>query len=498
MTFTAENFNKLIVTNGTLEQEIHFLKQKEKFLLNLLYGSKSEKVSPEHLELQLGDKPAELTEDEIEEVCEEAKPVRKKRKLKSRSEKLPADIPIEEVVIEPEEVKATPDAYRRIGEEVTEELDITPMRVFKRRIIRPKYVLIENRNTPPVVATAPERIIPNSYASAGLLKYILISKYCDHLPLYRQSQILSQRYKVDISRQTMSDWMFKVSQMLAMIYEALRVEIRNNHYIQADETPVRYQSPGKGKCGKGYLWAYLAPHKGVLYEWHPGRGAACLKKMLSGFHGVMQSDGYVAYQSYVSKFAVANESRIELAACWAHARRKFYEARDESKLAASILREVQKLYRIEKRLREDSALDRTELRQKESAPIMADIKILLLDANGAYLPKSLTKKAINYTLQLWDKLSLFLDHPEVEIDNNLVENSIRPIAIGKKNWLFFGSKSAGQKSAIIYSLIETCRKIDINPDEYLQSVMEQLPTMTNMTAANYTPSMWKQTNTSKV
>ena len=218
MTFTAENFDKLIVTNSSLEEEIRFLKQKEKFLLEMLYGKKSEKTAPEHLELMLGDNVVEPSEEEVEAELEEVKPAYKKRKLKPRSEKLPDDLPVEEVVIEPAEVLAKPEAYKRIGEEVTEELDILPMRAIKRRTIRPKYVLIDNRDLAPVVAPAPERIIPNSYASAGLLKHVLISKYCDHLPLYRQSQILNQRYSIDISRQTMSDWMFKVSQMLAMIY----------------------------------------------------------------------------------------------------------------------------------------------------------------------------------------------------------------------------------------------------------------------------------------
>jgi transposase len=162
-------------------------------------------------------------------------------------------LPVEEVVIEPEEVLADPEAFKRIGEEVTEELDVVPTKFFKRRIVRPKYVRKADRSLPPVVAPAPKRIIENSYASAGLLTNIVLGKYADHLPLYRQAQINKTRFGVEISRQTMADWMYRLAQMLAMIYEAMREEIRSSTYLQIDETPVRYQNPGSGKCGQGYL-----------------------------------------------------------------------------------------------------------------------------------------------------------------------------------------------------------------------------------------------------
>ncbi|MEE9367251.1 MAG: transposase [Pontiella sp.] len=188
-------------------------------------------------------------EAEVEEVA----PPRKKRTHKPLAERIPKDLPVEEVVIEPAEVLAEPEAFKRIGEEVTEELDVVPTKFFKRRTVRPKYVRIADRSLPPMVAPAPKRIIENSYASAGLLVHIVLGKYADHLPLYRQSQINKTRHDVDISRQTMADWMFRLAQMLAMIYEAMREEIRAETYLQIDETPVRYQNPGNGKCGQGYL-----------------------------------------------------------------------------------------------------------------------------------------------------------------------------------------------------------------------------------------------------
>ena len=316
----------------------------------------------------------------------------------------------------------------------------------------------------------------------------MLGKYADHLPLYRQSQINKTRRGIDISRQTMADWMFRLAQMLAMIYESMRAEIRAGNYLQIDETPVRYQNPGSGKCGQGYLWPYHAPGKAVFFEWHTGRASECLDKTLSGFQGIVQSDGYTAYGAYKKRHPGAE---IEYAACWAHARRKFHDARNESPLAAKTLLEIQGLYKIEGELRENTKLDRHAVRQEKSIPILQRIRLQLQAEQSAHLPKSQTGKAIAYTLNLWDKLLVYTEHAHVEIDNNLVENAIRPTAIGKKNWLFFGSAEAGRTSAIHYTLLETCRKLGINPEEYLRDILPRLPQMTNHTAKDYTPAAWK-------
>ena len=190
-------------------------------------------------------------------------------------------------------------------------------------MIRPKYVRVDNRAQPPVIAPAPQRIIDNSYASVGLLGSIVLAKYCDHLPLYRQSKIFKSRLNVDLSRQTMGDWMYRLSHMLAMIYEAIRDEIRAESYLQIEETTVPYKNPGHGKCSQGYLWPYHAPGKAVFFEWRTRRASTCLDKTLNGFSGVVQRDGYAAYGSSLKRHPNAD---VELAACWAHARRKFYEA----------------------------------------------------------------------------------------------------------------------------------------------------------------------------
>jgi len=268
-----------------------------------------------------------------------------------------------------------------------------------------------------------------------------------HTPLYRQAEDFKRRFGIEINFRTISHWMFQLAQMLAQLYEAIRKEIQAEPYLQVDETPIRYINPGNGTCSKGYLWVYNAPRKNVFFEWHTGRGNECMQETLGVFDGHVQSDGYSAYETFRKE-----NPDIKLLCCWAHARRKFFEAKEESSFAARTVEEIANLYRVEKILRKDPTLDRRTLRQKESIPVLNRMRLELMNAQPKHLPKSLTRKAINYTLTLWDKLIVYAEYSELEIDNNLVENAIRPTAVGKKNWLFFGGANGGQTSAIFYSL----------------------------------------------
>lgn len=491
MEVTLEQFEKVKAENEFLHGRIKILNDKVAYLLKQLFGSKSEKISPDQLPLLFAQAEAEVVAEErmqAEEVTDQ------RTKRTPRAERIPDHLPVEQVVIEPEEVLADPAAYQRIGEEITVELDVVPAKFFKREIIRPKYVKRLDRQQPPVIAPAPKRVIENSFASVGLLVMILLGKYSDHLPLYRQEQIFKVRYGVALSRKTMCDWVWQIAHQLAMIYEALRDEIRKTGYVQADETPVSYQDPGNGKCGQGYLWTYRAQGQGVLFEWFASRASDCLTSMLATFSGQLQTDGYAGYDAFFKKAGSQTiRDRVELAACWAHVRRKFYDAREESPLAVRILADIQGLYRIEEELREQAASvsQRQSVRQEKSLPILSKIENELRTAHARHLPQSLTGKAISYALELWDRLLVYTRHGHMEIDNNLIENAIRPTAIGKKNWLFFGSAEAGQSSAIIYSLLESCRMLKINPQEYLLDILPRLPTMTNQTARLYTPAKWK-------
>ena len=490
---TAEQVETLQAENKSLRDEIKFLNEKIQYLLKQLFGSKSEKINPNQLMLLLDAQAQVAAAEEAIQEIEEVLPARPRAKRRPLAERLPDDLPVETVVIEPEEVLAEPASYKKIGEETTMELDLVPARFFKRLIIRPKYVKLDDRSLPPILAPAPKRILSNSFASAGLLTAILLAKYVDHLPLYRQEQIFKSRHGVELSRKTMCDWVWSLAHQLAMIYESLRNEIRSSGYMQADETPIHFQKPGSGTCGTGYLWVYRSAPFGVLFEWFPSRASDCLQNMLSTFQGQLQSDGYAGYEGFYAKpLNQKLRAGVERAGCWAHARRKFHEAREGSPLAVQVLADIQKLYRIEAELREQKSDDasRRATRQRESLPILAKIEKDLRAAAAQYLPKSLTGKAISYALDQWDRLQVYTRHGCMEIDNNLVENAIRPTAVGKKNWLFFGSKEAGQTSAILYSLLESCRMLGINPQDYLLDVLPRLPTMTNQTAKLYTPANW--------
>ena len=490
---SAENFNQLLAENANLKTEIVLLREKIQYLLKKLFGRSSEKLDPDQMQLaleELGELQEVLEQVETEAEEEEEKPQSRRGKRKPLDAKIPEDLPVETVVIEPDEVKENPELWEKIGEERTEQLDVVPTRFFKLVTIRPKYKKIDDRSVAPIIAPAPKRLIENSYASAGLLHHIILGKFCDHLPLYRQEQIFKQRFGVEISRKTMGGWMHLMANWLSLIYEALRNEIRASGYIQADETFIKYQDPQKNHCPNGYLWAYLSPGVGVLFEWYPSRAAECLDPMLSDYRGLLQTDGYIGYTSWLGDPKhTAQKKRITHAACWAHARRKFVEAPGHP-VAAEVVKLIAKLYRIETKLRENPQLERHAIRQLESAPILGEIKEILDDEQPRTLPQSVFGKAINYTLERWDMLTEYLEHAALEIDNNLVENAIRPIAIGKKNWLFFGSPNSGQDSAILYSLIETCRKLGLNPANYLRDLLDALPNMEQSEIANWTPSRW--------
>ncbi len=510
MVFTQEHFDRLAGEGMVLRSEIDqlktenlLLKEKVDFLLKKLFGRSSERLDPDQMQLALEEladlqealELAEERSDEAEEPQQE-KPESKRGKRKPLDAKIPEDLPVEIIVIEPDEVKANPELWEKIGEERSEQLDVVPTRFFKVITIRPKYKKIDDRSVAPVVAPAPKRLIENSYASAGLILHIILSKFCDHLPLYRQEQIFKQRFGVEISRKTMGGWMHLMANWLSLIYEALRNEICASGYIQADETFIKYQDPKKDYCPNGYLWAYHSPGVGVLFEWYPSRAAKCIDSMLTGYQGLLQSDGYVGYTSWLNDPKHAEEkSQITHAACWAHARRKFVEVPGHP-VAEKIVKLIAKLYRIETKLRETPEFDRAAYRQKH-APVQLDkIKKILDTENPRTLPQSAFGKAIHYTLDRWEMLTEYLRHPALEIDNNLVENAIRPTAIGKKNWLFFGSPNSGQDSAVLYSLIETCRKLGLNPAEYLRDLLEALPTMEQSEIANWTPAKWEATRES--
>ena len=475
---------ELLKQNAELTTQINLLQKKIQFLLGRLFGRKSEKLSRDQLEFLLsGLDPVDDPDDDPPPSAPQPPRSRRKRERKPR---LPEDLPSEDQVIEPEAVKQDRSAYRCIGEEITEELDVVPTRYFRRRIIRRKYVSKTNRSQAPLMAPLPPRLIEGGYASAGLLTDIVLKKYVDHLPLYRQEQILRTRYGIELSRKTMSDWVRVVADWLKPIYNHIREELRQSAYLQADETPVRYCRREGGGSGQGYLWVYHQPGGNVLYEWHTSRASSCLEGMLDTFRGTVQCDGSAAYASYAKK-----RPDIELAACWAHVRRKFHDVLQEHPtMAGWFLNQIRLLYSIERNLRGRGPGLRGAVRSAGSAMIIARLNTALKRKLGQHRPTSELDSAIRYTLSLWPQLTRFIENGQLEIDNNLVENAIRPTAIGKKNYMFFGHPEAGERSAILYTLLESCKRRGINQQEYLHDVLTRIPSMTNQQTHELTPVKW--------
>jgi len=325
----------------------------------------------------------------------------------------------------------------------------------------------------------------------GLLAQVIVSKYVDHLPLYRQEQIYWTRHRVRLLRQNLARWMGLASDWLKPIYQCIRTGVMAGGYVQVDETPVRYLAPGNGKTKTGYFWTTSRPGGDVVYQWETSRAASCLDKVLPvDFKGTVQCDGYAAYASFAR-----HKELIQLAACWAHARRKFYEARDQDPLTTHwLLRQIGHLYRIERKLRDSQSGPqlRAAIRAHQARPIYQRLHRVLtrLKMKRRYLPRSGMGLALEYALNNWTLLGVYLDDGRIEIDNNVVENAIRPTAIGKKNWLFIGEAQAGERSAILYTIVECCRRRGLDPYAYLRHVLTRLPSSTNWQIADLTPEAW--------
>lgn len=482
---------------ASLQQELAQTNLKLQYVIKQLFGKKTETLDPRQLEFLLGGtepKPQPPAQPAPKPAPESTPP----RAHGTRKPRIPENLPTEDILIDPEEVSADPQAYTCIGEEITQELDVIPPRYFRRRYIRRKYVSRTDRSRPPIIKELPPRLIEGGYAGVGLLADIVVKKYLEHLPLYRQEQTLKRLYNIEISRKTMCDWMRQVSWWLKPIYQNIGEDLRLGGYLQIDETPVRYCQAEGGGSRQGYFWVYHRPGAGVLYEWHTGRGAECLEEMLEDFGGTVQTDGYGAYESFVKKrrrqiAGGLDKPPILTAACWAHVRRKFHESIEECPgLAGWILRQIQHLYRIEAELRRLHAGPtlRAAVRSAQSTMVLTRIKKALRVKLSAHRPTSQMGRAIDYAIKLWNPLLTYVNDGRIEIDNNLVENAIRPTAVGKKNYLFVGHPDAGEHSAILYTLMENCKRLGINPHEYLQDVLTRRPTTPLEQIGQLTPAAW--------
>jgi len=480
-----------------LRRENQLLRQKIDLLVKRVFGSSSEQLDPAQMQLLLQGRQSLAPAAEVPPVAApKAKPAQPShRESKPR---VPENLPVVEEVLDPDAVKAEPEAWRCIGQEVSEQLDYEPGRFLCRRTIRRKYVHRQDQDQPPVIAPLPACLQERGLAAPGLLAHVLVSKYGDHLPLYRQEQIYRQRHGVDLPRQTLARWVELAADWLRPIYEQIRTGVMAGGYVQVDETPIQFLEPGHGKTRQGYFWTCSRPGGDVVFRWETSRGAQCLNNLIpSDFRGVIQCDAYSAYRS----FAESRQGAIQLTGCWAHVRRKIYDAVEQSPRAAAwLLGQIQQLYAVESALRDQHAGPnlRAAFRASHSKPVVQRLEraLIRLRASHRYLPQSLLGQAMDYALGQWPLLTTFLENGRLEIDNNLVENAIRPTAIGKKNWLFVGEAGAGQRGAIIYSIIETCRRRGVDPDAYLRDVLSRLPKMTNHQIPEVTPEAWAKSRRS--
>jgi transposase len=482
----------LLAENKYLRAQVQFLSAK-------LYGCSSEKALFDHPDLFAAAAPVDPVEAPSDAPAPESEPARAARKKKPNSRpRIPEDLPVEETIIDPPEVLATPAAWQMIGQEQSDRIAMVPARAYIKRITRRKYTSTQiplDEPNPPIIANLPTNLLPQCILDITLVIQILVGKYCDHLPLDRQSKIFANRHGVIISQQTMGNAVMKTSELLAPIVAAMAAEQFCHDYVQVDETPIKYLVPGNAASARGYLWVLHQPGGHTVYHWKTGRAAACLNEIIPGiFQGTIQCDAYKAYESFQK---VRGHKKIVLAGCLAHVRRKFYDAYKlglDRGFNEKILGLIRELYRIERELQNARAQpeSRKEIRQLESRPLMDSLAQALREkaAETGCLPQSLTGKAITYALNQWDRLQEYINNGKIEIDNNLVENKIRPTKLGAKNWLFFGSAEAGHRSAVIFSLITSCQNFGIDPSKYLHDVLER--TLAGEQPGDLTPASWAQ------
>lgn len=485
----------LVARVAWLEAE---LKRKDQIIAGLqhrLFGSSSEKLDPNQLEMLFNElimgKPAPASDNEPEKAKTRAASTRR-----TKEDRFPKNLKIiVDAVIIPDVVAANPDLYEEISEVFHDELDVIKPQMCWRRKILKKFTLKGDKSRPPVIAPAPLASIPGTMIAPALAAQIAVDRFVDHSPYYRQSNRFDRLYGVDIGRQTLNTWIHATARHLTPIGAAIRGDVRQAIDLIIDETPHAYLCPGHGKTKRGYLWAYYDPAtKNSLFEWHAGRGHECLLEFLGydpatktiSFEGTIQCDGYSAYRAIATLFA-----SIMLAGCLAHIRRKFVDAMPEKpELILPILLAIQQIYFIEKQLREGKVPPacRELVRRTRSRAIADRLHKLIVEARTTTLPHGKFGEALTYAINQWDKFLVCLQQGTLEVDTNLVENLIRPTKLGAKNSMFFGSLEAGTNNALFYTLMANCKSHGLDPEMYLTEVIKRLPhNATVEQAAELTP-----------
>jgi len=456
------------------KEEIAVLKFQLEQFRRAMFGSKAERFVSDKNQLSL---PFDLDERAIEQAVETEKIKlnfeRKKAVKKQHFGRvaIPENYPRIDIIVAPD---FDTTGMTIIGQEITEEIDLTPAKLIVNRYIRNKYISKKQADGSQFskIASLDFRPIPKCMAGVELLTDLTVSKYVDHLPIYRQISIF-KRLGFDIPSSTIESWVCLTASLLQPLYAAHRLSVLGNGYLQVDESPIKVQDKTKDKnMHSGFMWVYHAPvQKGVLFEYHPTRGADAIKDTLSDFKGYLQTDGYGVYVKIGQKTTVTHLG------CWAHVRRKFEKALVFDKVRASVVMEyIQQLYEVEAYIREEDLPYQAakNLRIENSLVVINQIGKYITNINKSILPKSPLGEAINYALNRWDSLLNYLHDGQLQIDNNLVENAIRPLALGRKNYLFAGSHDAAKNIAMYYSFFATCKKHEINTSKWLSYVLRNI------------------------
>ena len=470
----AHELDALKAAQASANAEVERLEAIIKAFQRHRFGSRSEQLDDDQLQLGLEDIETALAEAEAI-IERHSKRIPRPRKANRGS--LPAHLERVEQLVDLDD-KACPccgGALHQIGEDVSERLDVVPatFRVLVTR--RPRYGCRACEGAV-VQAPAPARIVEGGIPTEALIAHVLVSKYADHLPLYRQAQIYG-RQGVELDRSTLADWVGRAAWYLRPLREHILEELRRSTRLFADETTAPVLDPGRGRTKTGQIWAYARddrPWGGsdppmVAYVYAADRKGERAEAHLKDFAGILQVDGYGGYAALARR-----RNDVSLAFCWAHVRRKFYELADSSPVATEVLRRIASLYAIEDDVRGSSAEQRRRVRDEQSRPIVDDLRHYLEARERQVSAKSKLREAIRYALTRWNGLARFLDDGRIDLDSNTVERSIRPLALNRKNALFAGSDEGGDNWAVIATLIENCKLSGLDPQTWLTGVLSSL------------------------
>jgi transposase len=474
------------------------------------YGTHSEKLSDlqlKLLDLEPGVSSVEVEAESLREPLPEPAPSKELSSKQQRArqqhpgrKKFPAHLERVEEIIPCSADECTCSkcggARKIIGYDTAEVLSRKPVEYFVRVIKREKRACARCTQVGVSIVASPVRIAPKSIFSDEMIIDFLVGKYCDSTPIYRQCATLTRDLGIEIARTTINDGVLRVGEMLIPIIHKMKIDLLAGNYIQADETPIGVQTPDRrGDTHRAYFWQFSAPGKGVIFDFEMTRRKKVAQTFFNNYGGILHTDGYAAYEKDIGAKEMIH------ACCWAHSRRGFIEALKVQQKANATSRELERvvalmdgLFAVDREAREQklSLEGRHALRQERAPEILAELHMLLtaMKESDLILPKSFEGKAIAYTLKRWAELTVFMQHPEVELSTNLAENSMRTIALGRRNWLHLGSKEAGPKIAAIFSIVESCRKLDVPIRKYLADVLPGLADRSIKSLAQLTPAAY--------